>query len=122
MPARVRVTANFQANLDSIRDFLVAQEAAAEYDGLLDLLFERIIPNITRFPAIGRDFTARVPLSVEGEAAVSALRRRAGSETSLREYITDDYLILYALRASTVFLLSIRHHRQLSFDLRAHWS
>ena len=45
----------------------------------------------------------------------------AGPETQVREYIASDYLVLYAVRKSTVYLLSIRHHRQLSFDLREHW-
>ena len=121
MPARVRITANFQANLDSIRDFLLAEQAATEFDRLLDRLFEHVIPNLARFPDMGRDFAALAPLSRDGEAALRQLRRKAGRDTSLREYITDDYLVLYALRASTVLLLSIRHHRQLSFDLRAHW-
>jgi plasmid stabilization system protein ParE len=121
MPARARITANFQANLDSIRDFLVAASAPAEFERLLDRLFDEIIPNLGRFPDLGRDFAARMPQSAEGTAALASLRRKAGRDTTLREYITDDYLLLYAARAGTVFLLSIRHHGQLSFDLRGHW-
>jgi plasmid stabilization system protein ParE len=121
MPARVRATANFQANLDSIRDFLDAAAAPAEFERLLARLFEEIVPNLARFPDLGRDFAARAPQSTEGLAALAALCRKAGRDTALREYITDDYLLLYAVRGDTVFLLSIRHHRQLSFDLRDHW-
>ena len=121
MPARVRITANFQANLDSIRDFLVEAAAPAEFESLLDRLFDEIIPNLARFPDLGRDFAAPMPQSAEGVASLAALRRKAGRDTTLREYITDDYLLLYAVRAGTVFLLSICHHRQLSFDLRGHW-
>ena len=121
MPARVRVTANFEANLNSIRDFLVVVAAPAEFERLLGRLFDEIIPNLARFPDLGRDFAARAPQSTEGAAALAALRRKAGRDTTLREYITDDYLLLYAARDTTVFLLSIRHHRQLSFDLRGHW-
>lgn len=121
MPAQVRVTANFQANLDTISDFLIAVAAPAEFERLLSRLLDEIIPNLARFPDLGRDFSARIPLSTEGSAALAALRRKAGRDTMLREYITDDYLLLYAIRGDTVFLLSIRHHRQLSFDLRGHW-
>jgi hypothetical protein len=32
MPARVRVTANFEANLDSIHDFLLAYALASRHD------------------------------------------------------------------------------------------
>jgi plasmid stabilization system protein ParE len=121
MPTPVRVAANFQANLDSIRDFLFTAAAPAEFERLLDRLFDEIIPNLARFPDLGRDFAARMPQSAEGTAALASLRRKAGRDTTLREYVTDDYLLLYAVRAGTVFLLSIRHHRQLSFDLRGHW-
>lgn len=121
MAAHVRITANFQANLEGIRDFLAAAGAIAEFERLLDRLFDDIIPNLARFPDLGRDFVTRMPQSMEGVAALTALRQKAGPATDLREYIADDYLLLYAVRARTVFLLSIRHHRQLSFDLRGHW-
>jgi plasmid stabilization system protein ParE len=78
MPAQVRVTGNFQASLDSIRDFLLAEQAASEFDRLLERLFEHIIPNLARFPDMGRDFAALAPLSREGEAALRQLRRNAG--------------------------------------------
>jgi prevent-host-death family protein len=92
------------------------------YVALIDArLFEEIVPNLARCPDLGRDFAARAPQSTEGLAALAALRRNAGRDTALREYVTDDYLLLYAVRGDTVFLLSIRHHRQLSFDLRGHW-
>lgn len=121
MRARVRLTANFEANLNSIRDFLDAVAARAEFERLLDRLFEDIIPNLARFPDLGRDFVARAPQSTEGAAALAALRRKAGRDTTLCEYIKDDYLMLYAVRGGTAYLLSIRHHCQLSFDLRGHW-
>jgi hypothetical protein len=41
----------------------------------------------------------------------------------LREYLHGDYLILYteAEVEAAVYLLSIRHHRQLSFDFARMW-
>ena len=30
----------------------------------------------------------------------------------------DDYLVLYLIRGDRVVFLSIKHHRQLSFDLK----
>jgi hypothetical protein len=53
-------------------------------------------------------------------AALAALRRQTGTMV-LREYVTDDYLILYSSGDGDAYLLSIRHQRQLSFDLGAHW-
>jgi hypothetical protein len=33
----------------------------------------------------------------------------------------DHYLVLYAQIGEHIHLLSIKHHRQLSFDFEAHW-
>jgi plasmid stabilization system protein ParE len=121
MPLRVRVTANFQQNLDSIRRFLLEQEAEAGFDRPITRLFDDVIPNLGRFPKMGRDFLAREPLSEEGRAKLHALEATSGRNGEIREYIADEYLLLYAVRATVIFLLAIRHHYQLSFDLRAHW-
>jgi hypothetical protein len=121
MPSRVRIAENFQRNLDSIREFLTEQGAAAGFDSLITHLFDDVIPNLERFPKMGCDFLTRDPLSVEGKAKLHALRTKSGKNTEIREYISDHFLLLYAVRDSVVFLLAIRHHRQLSFDLRAHW-
>ena len=42
---------------------------------------------------------------------------------ALREYLHGDYLLLYAAMEATdtVYVLSIRHHRQLTFDFSAYW-
>ena len=121
MPWRVRITANFQGNLDSIREFLVEPEVDAGFARLITRLFEDVVQNLERFPRMGRNFLARDPLSDEGKAKLQALKMKCGMNTEIREYISDDYQLLYAVRGSVVFLLAIRHHRQLSFDLRAHW-
>jgi hypothetical protein len=39
----------------------------------------------------------------------------------LREYLHGDHLILYTLTGSKAYLLSIRHHRQLSFAFAKLW-
>ena len=122
MPHEVRFTANFNANLHSIRDFLAKQDAENSFQALASRLFEDVIPNLAIFPLIGRDFLTIKPLSEEGKARLKTLRKRAGKATGIREYITGDYLILYAVRARYVFLLAIRHHKQLSFDLKGHWA
>jgi plasmid stabilization system protein ParE len=120
MPAQIRITTNFQQNLDSIRGFLLEHQAEAEFDGLITRLFDDVIPNLERFPKIGRDFLAGAPLSDEGKAKLHSLELRSGRNTEIREYVADEYVLLYAVRDPVVFLLAIRHHYQLSFDLRAH--
>jgi hypothetical protein len=119
--APARVTHNFDRNLESIRAYLEEKDRAGAFDALLDQLFETVIPNIERFPKIGFDFLARKPLSFEGAAQVISLRAKLGEASSLREYIFGDYLILYAVREARIDLLAIKHHLQLSFDLRGHW-
>jgi len=121
MPSRVRVAANFERNLSSIREFLIEQEASACFDSLITRLFGDVIPNLKRFPKMGRDFLRRDPLSEEGRAKLHSLKMKSGRDTEIREYIAEEYLLLYAFPDSVVTLLAIRHHRQLSFDLRAYW-
>jgi mRNA-degrading endonuclease RelE of RelBE toxin-antitoxin system len=47
----------------------------------------------------------------------------AGAANALREYLHGDYLMLYTVldATATVYLLSIRHHRQLSIDFAGLW-
>jgi plasmid stabilization system protein ParE len=117
----VRITRNFDKNLADICRFLEEQEAPREFQSLLEQLFETVIPNLERFPEMGVDFLAKVPQSTEGLMRLETLKQCLGKNTSLREYISGDYLVLYALRGNNMYMLSIKHHRQLSFDLKEHW-
>jgi len=117
----VHITQNFARNLEAIQAYLEGRPPAGAFNALLDQLFGTIIPNIEEFPEIGFDFLARKPRSYEGAAQVRGLQRRLGEGASIREYIVGDYLVLYARREADAHLLAIKHHLQLSFDLRAHW-
>ena len=121
----VRLTANFERNLADIERFLTEAEAPQAYDALLDELLTTVIPNIERFPGIGRPFLAQAARSVEAVNALEALRTKLSALTpepdSLREYILAHYLVLYAQVSGNLYLPAIRHHRQLSFDFRSHW-
>lgn len=119
---RVHATANFAANLDQIAKFLSDAGAGAAFSRLLDRLFTQVIPNLRRFPRIGGDFLGRKPSSVEGAALTRRLERLTGRATEIRELVFGDYLVLHALQGTNLHLLSIRHHRQLTFDLRGHWT
>ncbi|WP_439537925.1 hypothetical protein [Methyloversatilis sp.] len=46
-----------------------------------------------------------------------------GAADSLREYLHGDYLTLYTASddVATVYMLTIRHHRPLSFDFAGLW-
>lgn len=118
---RVELTASFLERLDAIEAFLTEADAAFAFDDLLAELRATVFPNLARFPRIGRRYLDNAPQSAEALAQLAALP--AGAASGLREYLHGDYLMLYtALDAdATVFLLSIRHHRQLSFDFARLW-
>jgi plasmid stabilization system protein ParE len=121
----VRLTANFERNLADIERFLTEMEAPQAFDALLDELSATAIPNLERFPGIGRRFLEHPARSVESANALEALRVRLSALTpdtdALREYVLDHYLMLYAHLDESIYLLAIRHHRQLSFDFQTHW-
>ena len=119
-PTQVEVTASFIERLASIEDFLAEADAPQAYDKLLEGLRRTVIPNLRRFPRIGRRYLEKPPQSAEAMAQLAALP--AGAADALREYLHGDYLILYTITGSTVYLLSIRHHRQLSFAFAKLWA
>lgn len=118
---RVELTASFLERLDAIEAFLTEADAAFAFDDLLGELRATVFPNLARFPRIGRRFLDNPPQSAEALAQLAALP--AGAASALREYLHGDYLMLYTAMDTdaTVYLLSIRHHRQLSFDFARLW-
>lgn len=121
----VGLTANFARNLAAIERFLIEAEAPQAYDALLDELLDTVIPNLERFPGMGRPFLTYAARSVETTNALEALRAKLSALTpdpeALREYVLDHYLVLYAKIDANLYLLAIRHHQQLSFDFQFHW-
>lgn len=120
----VKLTANFEHNLEEVEAFLRQNEAPEAFDALLDELADTVIPNLERFPSMGRLFLERLALSVEVNNGVARLRKQLDTLAKggeLREYAMTHYLLLYAQIRGSVYLLSIRHHRQLSFDFEGLW-
>ena len=118
---RVELTASFLERLDAVETFLLEADAGLAFDTLLAELRASVIPNLSRYPRIGRCYLDSPPQSAEALAQLAALP--AGAVHALREYLYGDYLMLYTASETdaTVFLLSIRHHRQLSFDFSRLW-
>ena len=118
---RVELTASFLERLDAIEAFLLEADAGFAFDTLLAELRATVIPNLQRFPRIGRRYLDNAPQSAEALARLAALP--TGTPDALREYLHGEYLMLYAATDAnaTVHLLSIRHHRQLSFDFARLW-
>ena len=123
----VKLTANFERNLEEAEAFLNAAYAPQAFDALIDELLDTVVPNLERFPGMGRLFFERPTRSIEASNAIRAIKRKLKSLTSLakddeiREYVMSHYLLLYARFDNTIYLLSIRHHRQLSFDFQSLW-
>jgi len=71
--------------------------------------------------AAGRTRPADAPQSAEALTLLTTMP--PGTADSLREYLHGDYLMLYTVvdELATVYLLTIRHHRQLSFDFAGLW-
>ncbi len=119
---RVELTASFLERLEAIEAFLAEADAAFAFERLLAELRTTVIPNLRRFPRIGRRYLEQPPQSAEALAQLAALP--AGAADRLREYLHGDYLILYtvATPGRLVHLLSIRHHRELSFQFSGLWA
>jgi len=120
----VKLTANFERNLEAVEAFLLAADAPQAFEALLGELTDTVIPNLERFPGMGPLFLERPIRSVETSNAIDRLKHQLkalASEGEIREYVMSRYLLLYARLDATVYLLSIRHHRQLSFDFESQW-
>ena len=116
----VKITANFKRNLDEIEKFLIDADATQSFGTLIDELTSTVIPNMERFPKMGRNFMDRPARSIEVSNGLDTLRKQL-RDGELREYVLNDFLLLYAQVGQTVYLLSIKHHRQLSFDFAHLW-
>lgn len=117
---RPRFTENFSANLTAVEEF-VAPHSRTAFHRFLDRLFDELIPTLCRFPQSGRVFLTRELKSSKAKALTKDLRKFLNKEDDLREFVMDDYLVLYLVRRHQVIFLAVKHHRQLSFDLKRFW-
>ena len=119
----VKLTENFEHNLEAIEAFWIEREFPEGYDRLLDELTETVVPNLEQFPTMGPPLLSRTATSVEALTKQGQLKRQLArvADGELREYVLQEYLVLYAHLGETIYLLSIRHHRQLSFDFAPLW-
>jgi plasmid stabilization system protein ParE len=118
---RVDLTASLLERQEAIEAFLAEADAAFAFDRLLAELRSAAIPNLRSYPRVGRSYLDQQPQSTEALAKLAALR--PGAADALREYLHGDYLIPYTLDATgkVVHLLSVRHHRELSFQFARLW-
>jgi hypothetical protein len=119
----VRETTNFAANLASIEAYWDTCQYPAGNLKLLNELNQPVMGNLERHPRIDRNFLQRQSNSVEAQTRlqkIDSLLRTLDTDTAraeVREYVMTDYLLLYALVGEVIYLLAIKHHKQLSFDI-----
>jgi len=116
-----RFTENFSANLTAIEAFLGPRRRPA-YRRFLDHLFDDAIPSLCRFPQSGRSFLVHTIKSAKAKALTKELRKLLSKEDDLREFVMGEHLVLYLVRRGQAIFLAVKHHRQLSFDLKQFWS
>lgn len=120
MAAVIRVTGHFERSLASVEAYLLAGGRSHAFQSLLDTLLNTTVPTLGRYPDMGRSFAARQAESIDALTSAADLAARLdklpGPRGELRELSMPDYVILYLRRAEEIDLLSIRHHRQVSFD------
>ena len=112
----IHITSNFERNLDEIEEFMSSNDCAHLFIPLVDELFTTVIPNIERFPDIGVNFLDRTINSVEVINRIEKILNYIQPNSVIREYLFLDYLLLYLHDDNKVYLLSIKHHRQLKYD------
>jgi hypothetical protein len=120
--AAIRFTPNFEDNLAQIEAFWDDNQFPAGYDRLLDELTDTTIPTLEQHPRLGRLFFDRAPQTQQAKRKAQALRKQLAAlaaEAELREYVMTDYTVLYALIADKIYLLAIKHHKQLGFDWKS---
>ena len=117
---RPRFTENFSANLTTIEEF-VSPHSRTAFHRFIDRLFDELIPMLCRFPQSGRSFLTRSVKSAKAKTRTNDLRKFLNKGDDLREFVMDDYLVLYLVHQRQVIFLAVKHHRHLSFDLKRFW-
>lgn len=116
----VRFTPNLEANLSDIERYWADNQFPAGFDRLMAELFDAVIRNLENHPRYGRRFfdrQAQTMQVLQKTQSVTTQLAKVIPDGELREYVMTDYTVLYALIANTIYLLSIKHHKQLLFDL-----
>jgi len=117
--AQVSAAPNFADSLQAVQAFMVAQDAASAPTRFAQLKRDlREMKNLLAWsPASGRPACFLHPNSAQASLRLAAVQQLAQSAglPHLREYVIGSYVVLYAHSDTEVVLLSIKHHRQLTY-------
>lgn len=115
-----RFTNSFENNLTQIEAYWDNNQFPAGYDRLIEELIETTLPTLEQHPRLGRQFLDRSPQTEQAKKKMQSLSKQliaTATNAELREYVMTDYTVLYTLIAENIYLLAIKHHKQLGFQL-----
>ncbi len=113
-------TENFSANLADMESFL-EEEGSGYFRRFFHRLVDEVVPTVCRFPLSGRSFLERAIVSAQALQTAERMKGLLREGDDLRELIQGEFLLLYLVRGNRIVFLSVKHHRQLSYDLRRFW-
>ncbi|MBC7608362.1 MAG: hypothetical protein H7228_02115 [Polaromonas sp.] len=117
--AQVSAAPNFATSLQSTHAFMVLQDAASASARLAQLKrdLREMKTLLTWSPASGRPARFVQVNSMQASLRLAAVRQLAESAglPHLREYVIGSHVVLYAHSDTEVVLLSLKHHRQLTY-------
>ncbi len=117
--AQVGAAPHFAASLQAVHAFMVEQDAASAPARLAQLKRDlREMKTLLAWsPASGRPARFLRPNTAQASLRLAAVQQLAQSAglPHLREYVIGPYVVLYAHSDTEVVLLSLKHHRQLSY-------
>jgi hypothetical protein len=120
--AQVSAAPHFAASLLAVHAFMLGQDAASAPARLAQL--KRDLRDMTTLlawsPASGRPARFLRPNSAQASLRLAAVQQLAQSAglPQLREYVIGSHVVLYAHSDTEVVLLSLKHHRQLTYITR----
>lgn len=117
----VRLTPNFEDNLARIEAYWDDNQFSAGYDRLLAELTDTTLPTLEQHPRLGRPFFDRASQTEQAKKKAQALKKQLmalAADGELREFVMTDYTVLHALVTGSIYLLAIKHHKQLRFQLQ----
>jgi hypothetical protein len=117
--AQVGATPHFADCLLAVHAFMVEQDAVSATTRLAQLKRElREMKTLLAWsPASGRPARFLEPNTAQGSLRLAAVQHLALSAglPHLREFVIGAHVVLYAHSDSEVVLLSLKHHRQLTY-------
>jgi hypothetical protein len=117
--AQVGAAPHFAASLLAVHAFMVEQDAASAPARLSQLKRElREMKTLLAWsPAAGRPARFFKPSSAQASLRLAAVEKLAQSAglPHLREFVIGSHAVLYAHSDTEVVLLSLKHHRQLTY-------